>query len=90
MLGGIDLDVLTDHYAAIVWSTDTVPAIVGHSVGGLIAQRLITANAGRAAVAVSAAPTNDVPLPAPPARLLPTAPSRPRHPTTSHASPSCD
>ncbi|MEW2565084.1 hypothetical protein [Streptomyces griseorubiginosus] len=29
---------LTDHYAGIVRSFDTAPVIVGHSVGGLIAQ----------------------------------------------------
>ncbi|MFD9902683.1 alpha/beta hydrolase [Streptomyces sp. NPDC059063] len=73
-LGRVGLDVLTDHYAAIVRSFDTAPVIVGHSVGGLIAQHLITADVGRAAVAISPAPINDVPLPAPPARL--TCPAR--------------
>ncbi|MEU1268529.1 alpha/beta fold hydrolase [Streptomyces sp. NPDC005799] len=69
VLAGIGLDTLTDHYAHIVRSFDTAPVIVGHSVGGLIAQHLIGANLGRAAVAIAPAPVNDVPLPAPPARL---------------------
>ncbi|QDO37422.1 alpha/beta hydrolase [Streptomyces sp. RLB3-17] len=68
-LAGIGLDVLTDHYAKIVRSFETAPVIVGHSVGGLIAQHLVGANIGRAAVAIAPAPINDIPLPAPPARL---------------------
>ncbi|GGN91336.1 alpha/beta hydrolase [Streptomyces albiflavescens] len=68
-LAGIGLDVLTDHYAEIVRSFDIAPVIVGHSVGGLIAQHLIGANIGRAAVAIAPAPINDIPLPASPARL---------------------
>ncbi|MGV9887144.1 alpha/beta hydrolase [Streptomyces sp. NPDC003395] len=70
LLGRIDLDALTDHYAGIVRSFDIAPVIVGHSVGGLIAQRLITADVGRAAVAIAPAPLNDIPLPAPPGRPL--------------------
>ncbi|MGP4092132.1 alpha/beta hydrolase [Streptomyces sp. KR55] len=68
-LAGIGLDVLTDHYAEIVRSFEIAPVIVGHSVGGLIAQHLIGANIGRAAVAIAPAPINDIPLPASPARL---------------------
>ncbi|MFF4902791.1 alpha/beta hydrolase [Streptomyces sp. NPDC001068] len=66
MFAGIGLDMLTDHYADIVRSFDIAPVIVGHSVGGLIAQHLIGANIGRAAVAIAPAPVNDVPLPASP------------------------
>ncbi|MFG1663937.1 alpha/beta hydrolase [Streptomyces sp. Y7] len=68
-LAGISLDVLTDHYAGIVRSFDTAPVIVGHSVGGLIAQHLITANIARAAVAIAPTPINDVPLPGTSSRL---------------------
>jgi pimeloyl-ACP methyl ester carboxylesterase len=68
-LAGIGLDVLTDHYAEIVRSFETAPVIVGHSVGGLIAQHLIGANIGRAAVAIAPAPINDILLPDAPARL---------------------
>nr|WP_202538086.1 alpha/beta hydrolase [Streptomyces sp. SID8379] len=62
---GIGLAELTDHYAGIVRSFDKAPVIIGHSVGGLIAQHLIGVNIGRAAVAIAAAPINDIPLPAP-------------------------
>ncbi|MET7304823.1 alpha/beta fold hydrolase [Embleya sp. NPDC005575] len=68
-LGGIGLDALTDHYATIVRSFDVAPVIVGHSVGGLIAQHLVGADLGRAAVAIASAPINDVPWPAVPDRL---------------------
>ncbi|MEW2290395.1 alpha/beta hydrolase [Streptomyces sp. NPDC047841] len=74
LLGSVGLDALTDHYAEIVRSFETAPVIVGHSVGGLIAQHLITADVGRAAVAIAPAPINgvlvdDVPPPGASARL---------------------
>ncbi|MEV0174502.1 alpha/beta hydrolase [Streptomyces sp. NPDC050803] len=68
-LAGLDLDALTDHYAGIVRSFDVSPVIVGHSVGGLIAQHLIGANVGRAAVAIAPAPISNVALPAAPVPL---------------------
>ncbi|MEE4545828.1 alpha/beta fold hydrolase [Streptomyces sp. V4-01] len=68
-LGEVTLDALTDHYGRIIRSFDARPVIVGHSVGGLIAQHLVGADAGRAAVAIASAPINDVPLPAAPAGL---------------------
>ncbi|MGW2836578.1 alpha/beta hydrolase [Streptomyces sp. NPDC001493] len=61
-LRDIGLDALTDHYIGIVRSLDVPPVIVGHSVGGLIAQHLIGANVGRAAVAIASAPINGIPL----------------------------
>ncbi|MGW8697975.1 alpha/beta hydrolase [Streptomyces lavenduligriseus] len=70
-LGRVGLDALTEHYAGIVRSFDVAPVIVGHSVGGLIAQHLVTADVGRAAVAIAPAPVNDIPLPASPGRLPP-------------------
>ena len=69
VLGEIGLDALTQHYERIVRSFDHSPVLVGHAVGGLIAQHLIGANLGRAAVAIAPAPINDVPLRASPARL---------------------
>lgn len=62
-IAGLDLAALTDHYADIVRSFDISPVIIGHSVGGLIAQHLIGADVGRAAVAIAAAPINEVLLP---------------------------
>ncbi|MEU2561534.1 alpha/beta hydrolase [Streptomyces longispororuber] len=73
-LARVGLDVLTEHFARIVRSFDTAPVIVGHSVGGLIAQHLVTADVGRAAVAIAPAPVNGVPLPAPPVPPPPAAP----------------
>ncbi|MGW2775433.1 alpha/beta fold hydrolase [Streptomyces olivaceoviridis] len=67
-LGGFGPDTLTDHYGGIVRSFDTPPVIVGHSVGGLIAQYLLAAGWGRAAVSIAPAPINGVPLPHCPAR----------------------
>ncbi|WP_320774709.1 alpha/beta hydrolase [Streptomyces sp. CRN 30] len=68
-LAGLDLATLTDHYAGIVRSFDVPPVLIGHSVGGLIAQHLIGADVGRAAVAIAAAPVNDVLLPGAPVPL---------------------
>jgi pimeloyl-ACP methyl ester carboxylesterase len=62
----VGLDLLTDHYAKIVDSFDIAPVIIGHSVGGLIAQHLIGADIGRAAVAIAPAPVNDITLPGDP------------------------
>jgi hypothetical protein len=63
------LDLLTDHYAKIVDSFDIAPVIIGQSVGGLIAQHLIGANIGRAAVAIAPVPVDGIASPAPPAGL---------------------
>ncbi|MGW6533975.1 alpha/beta hydrolase [Streptomyces venezuelae] len=67
LLGRVGLDALTDHYARIVRSFDIPPVLIGHSVGGLIAQHLVTSDVGGAAVAIAPAPVNGVPLPPPPA-----------------------
>lgn len=76
-LGGLGLDALTHHYAAFVRSLDTAPVIVGHSVGGLIAQRLLADGLGRAAVAIAPAPINAIALSAAFTRLLSSAGSAP-------------
>ena len=70
----VRLDVLVDHYAKIAKSFDIAPVIIGHSVGGLIAQHLIGANIGQAAVAIAPAPINDIGLPAQPTGLWAPAP----------------
>ncbi|MDH6539900.1 pimeloyl-ACP methyl ester carboxylesterase [Streptomyces sp. SPB4] len=69
VLGGVGLDVLTDHYAAVVRALDTSPVLIGHSVGALVAQHLVGAEVGRAAVAIAPAPVGGVALPAEAARV---------------------
>ncbi|MFC7259441.1 alpha/beta hydrolase [Streptomyces lutosisoli] len=49
------MDEVTDHYAGIIRSLDRPPVLIGHSFGGLIAQRLLGAGLGRAAVAIDPA-----------------------------------
>lgn len=54
----------TDHYAAVIGQLNTKPAVVGHSFGGLIAQRLAGMGLAAATVAISPAPFRGVlPLP---------------------------
>ncbi|MEV6495516.1 alpha/beta hydrolase [Actinoplanes sp. NPDC051633] len=59
---GID-DVVT-HYAKIISGLDTKPILVGHSFGGMIAQKLLGQDLAAAAVAIDAAQIKGVlPLP---------------------------
>ncbi|WP_331728375.1 alpha/beta hydrolase [Streptomyces sp. NBC_00158] len=64
VLGGVGLDALTDHYAAVARSLGSSPVLIGHSVGALVAQHLVGAEVGRAAVAIAPAPVGGVALPA--------------------------
>ncbi|MEU6440812.1 alpha/beta hydrolase [Streptomyces sp. NPDC047046] len=64
LLPDLGLEELTEHYARLVRSLDASPVLVGHSVGGLVAQHLLGTGVGEAAVALAAAPVNEVPLPA--------------------------
>jgi pimeloyl-ACP methyl ester carboxylesterase len=72
-LKGLGLDAISHHYGRLVRSFDTPPVLIGHGVGGLVAQRLIGESLGRAAVVIAPAPINNVPLPASQARLCPAA-----------------
>lgn len=56
----LGLDTLTAHYAKMARSFDAPPVLIGHSVGGLIAQQLLGAGLGRAAVALAPLPVNGV------------------------------
>ncbi|MFH9402659.1 alpha/beta hydrolase [Streptomyces sp. NPDC017638] len=62
-LGDTGLEELTGHYASFVRSFETPPVIVGHSVGGLIAQHLIGMGLGQAAVAMAPSPLNGIAIP---------------------------
>jgi len=55
---------VTDHYAQIIEALPTPPVIVGHSFGGMIAEKLLGQGYGSAAVAIDAAQIKGVlPLP---------------------------
>jgi pimeloyl-ACP methyl ester carboxylesterase len=59
---GIDDDV--EHFAGIIRTLDAAPILIGHSFGGMIAQKLLGHNLARAAVAIDAAQIKGVlPLP---------------------------
>ena len=61
---GFGIDQLTDHFAAVIERFDAPPIAVGHSFGGLIAQKLLGQNRVAAAVAIGPAPIKGVkPLP---------------------------
>ena len=80
---GID-DVVT-HVARIIRGLDSTPVLVGHSFGGMIAQRLLRLNLARAVVAIDAAQIRGV-LPVPLSALraaLPGNPANEHRPTTS-------
>lgn len=55
---------ITDHHAAVIRSLARKPVVVGHSFGGLIAQKLAGLGLARASVAIDPAPFRGVlPLP---------------------------
>jgi pimeloyl-ACP methyl ester carboxylesterase len=59
---------VVQHYARIIGDLDAPPVVIGHSFGGLIAQRLLGQSAAAAAVAIDAAPVKGV-LNLPPSAL---------------------
>lgn len=58
------IEEVTEHYAEILSGLDTPPVLIGHSFGGLIAQKLLGMGIGSAAVAIDAAQFKGV-LPVP-------------------------
>ncbi|HKV20984.1 MAG TPA: alpha/beta hydrolase [Mycobacterium sp.] len=61
---GFGINELTDHFAAVLDQFDTPPVVIGHSFGGLIAQKLLGQNKAAAAIAIDPAPIKGVkPLP---------------------------
>lgn len=54
--GGYGIDAVVDSYAAFIAGLPAAPVVVGHSFGGLIAQRLLTEGHARAGVAIDPAP----------------------------------
>jgi non-heme chloroperoxidase len=63
-LAGKGVGQVTDHFAAIIGRLKKPPVIIGHSVGGLITQKLLGQGLGTAAVAIDPGPFRGVlPLP---------------------------
>ena len=61
---GFGINEITEHFSSIIAGFDTPPVAVGHSFGGLIAQKLLGQNKVAAAVAIDPAPIRGVkPLP---------------------------
>jgi pimeloyl-ACP methyl ester carboxylesterase len=61
---GFGIDELTEHFGRILDGFDVPPVVIGHSFGGLIAQKLLGQGRAAAAVAVDPAPVKGVrPLP---------------------------
>jgi pimeloyl-ACP methyl ester carboxylesterase len=67
-VAGLGIDDVTEHYAGIIRTLDRPPVLVGHSFGGLIAQKLLGQGLARAAVAVDPAQIKGVKA-LPPAQL---------------------
>ena len=59
-VAGYGISDVVDHYARIIGALGTKPIVVGHSVGGLIAQRLLEQDLAAAAVAIDPAPIKGV------------------------------
>ena len=57
---GKGIDDIVEHYAQVVAGLDGRPVVVGHSFGGLIAQRLLGQDLAAAAVAIDPAPIKGV------------------------------
>ncbi|GIH14450.1 alpha/beta hydrolase [Rugosimonospora africana] len=67
------IDDVTRHYAAVIDTLPRKPIIIGHSFGGMIAEKLLGENEGVAAIAIDAAQIKGV-LPVPLSSLRATLP----------------
>jgi len=64
VVAGQGVQETTDHFTAVISQLKRQPLIIGHSLGGLIAQKLLGIGWGQAAVAIDPAPFRGVlPLP---------------------------
>jgi pimeloyl-ACP methyl ester carboxylesterase len=76
------IDDVTDHYAAIIERLAAPPILIGHSFGGMIAEKLLGLDLGAAAIAIDAAQIKGV-LPLPMSALHSTLPVF-RNPANKH------
>jgi len=59
-LNDVGIEQMVDHYTDLIGSPGTKPILVGHSLGGLIAQELLANGLAAAAVAIEPAPIKGV------------------------------
>ena len=64
-VGGHGIEDVVGHYAGIIDALPAKPIVIGHSFGGLIAQRLLAEGHAAAAVGLDAAPIKGVVFPPP-------------------------
>ena len=67
-LAGVGIDAITQQYAKTIRNLNTKPIVIGHSFGGLIAQKLLGMGLASAAIAIDPAQMRGV-LPLPLAQL---------------------
>jgi pimeloyl-ACP methyl ester carboxylesterase len=67
-VANLSIDEVTDHYAEIIAGLDEPPVLIGHSFGGLFAEKLLGQGRGAGAVAIDPAQIKGV-LPLPLAQL---------------------
>jgi pimeloyl-ACP methyl ester carboxylesterase len=72
-IAGYGIDQVTAHYAGIIEKLPARPVIIGHSFGGMIAEKLLGEDLGAAAIAIDAAQIKGV-LPLPLSALRSTLP----------------
>jgi pimeloyl-ACP methyl ester carboxylesterase len=81
-IAGHGIDDVTEHYAAIIAALPAPPVLIGHSFGGMIAEKLLGQGLGAAAIAIDAAQIKGV-LPLPLSALRSTLPVF-KNPANSH------
>jgi len=59
-IAGRGIDDLVQHFGALVDAMEQRPVLIGHSLGGLVAERLLGQGRGAAAIAIDAAPIKGV------------------------------
>jgi pimeloyl-ACP methyl ester carboxylesterase len=57
-LGELKLETLVEHFAAMAQPLEMKPILIGHSLGGLVAQRLVARGLASAAICISTVPPN--------------------------------
>lgn len=81
-VGGHGIDDVVEHFTTVINGLDELPILIGHSFGGMIAEKLLGLNRARAAIAIDAAQIKGV-LPLPLSALRSTLPVF-RNPANKH------